>query len=31
MYEIKSAERPTDHKEFCIVKDGTLERYRRLD
>lgn len=30
MYEIKTADRPTNHKEFCIVKDAALERYRRL-
>ena len=30
MYEIRTADRPTDHKEFCIVKEAALDRYRRL-
>ena len=30
MYEIKTADRPTNHKEFHIVKQAALDRYNRL-
>ncbi len=30
MYEINTADRPTDHKEFHIVKQAVLDRYNRL-